>query len=201
MLATLVLSFPDPKSFRKQRIYQVITDRFAGGDECIDKREYCFGNLKSMAGKLDYIKNLGYTAIWISPTIEQAEDEEVQYQGYWPSDFYKTNPMQGSDQDLKDLVAEAHKRGLLVISDVNYNKVGQCYDGDVSCIQAKYTIICKWFFHQIKVLFTLKFLRYRTTTELQLQNYIFYSHISQKAITSFVIQIYQQIIVLFCFSL
>ncbi|CAL5972222.1 Alpha_amylase [Hexamita inflata] len=134
MLVTLVLSFPDPKLFRKQRIYQVITDRFAGGDECINKREYCFGNLKSMAGKLDYIKNLGYTAIWISPTIEQSEDQEVQYEGYWPSDFYKTNLIQGSDQDLKDLVVEAHKRGLLVISDVNYNKVGYCYGGDVSCI-------------------------------------------------------------------
>ncbi|CAL6074562.1 Alpha_amylase [Hexamita inflata] len=134
MLATLVLSFPDPKSFRKQRIYQVITDRFAGGDDCNSKRNYCNGNLKSMAGKLDYIKNLGYTAIWISPTVQQAEGPQLQYKGYWPSDFYKTNPKQGSDQDLKDFVTEAHKRGLLVISDVNYNNVGQCKDGKVSCI-------------------------------------------------------------------
>ncbi|CAL6112704.1 Alpha_amylase [Hexamita inflata] len=134
MLATLVLSFPDPKSFRKQRIYQVITDRFAGGDNCNYKREYCNGNLKSMAGKLDYIKNLGYTAIWISPTLQQAEGPQMQFTGFWPSDFYKTNPKQGSDKDLKDLVAEAHKCGLLVISDVNYNNVGQCKDGKVSCI-------------------------------------------------------------------
>ncbi|CAL6056363.1 Alpha_amylase [Hexamita inflata] len=134
MLATLVLSFPDPKSFRKQRIYQVITDRFAGGYDCYNKREYCCGNLKSMVEKLDYIKNLGYTTIWISPTVEQAEGPQMQYKGYWPSDFYKTNPKQGSDQDLKDLVAEAHKLGLLVISDVNYNNVGQCKDGKVSCI-------------------------------------------------------------------
>ncbi|CAL6025312.1 Alpha_amylase [Hexamita inflata] len=134
MLAILVLSYPDPKSFRKQRIYQVITDRFAGGDDCNDKRYYCNGNLKSMAGKLDYIKNLGYTTIWISPTVKQTELPKEQYKGYWPSDFYKTNPKQGSDQDLKNLVTEAHKRDLLVISDINYNNVGQCQDGKVSCI-------------------------------------------------------------------
>ncbi|CAL5980649.1 Alpha_amylase [Hexamita inflata] len=134
MLATLVLSFPDPQQFRKQRIYQVLTDRFAGGNDCKDKSSYCLGNLKSLIGKLDYIKNLGYTAIQISPTIQQAEGPKVQYKGYWPSDFYKTNPNQGSDQDLKDLVAEAHKLNLLVISDVNYNNVGQCKDGKVSCI-------------------------------------------------------------------
>ncbi|CAL5978070.1 1 [Hexamita inflata] len=131
-------AFPDPREFRKRRIYQLLTDRFAGTNQnnCNDLHSYCGGNYQGLIGKLDYIKNLGYNAIWISPTVEQAQNSNQAYHGYWFSNFYGTNPHFGSAQDLKDMINEAHKRDIWVLADVVYNHVGNCYGGsqDFSCI-------------------------------------------------------------------
>ncbi|CAL6074512.1 1 [Hexamita inflata] len=131
-------AFPEPQEFRKRRIYQLLTDRFAGSNQnnCNDLHQYCGGDYKGLVNKLDYIKNLGYNAIWISPTVEQAQNSNKAYHGYWFSNFYGTNPHFGSAQDLKDMINEAHKRDILVLADVVYNHVGNCYGGanDFSCI-------------------------------------------------------------------
>ncbi|CAL6027304.1 1 [Hexamita inflata] len=136
----LVMSFafPELKEFRKRRIYQIMTDRFAGMNQssCIDLNSYCGGDFKGIRSKLDYIQNLGYNAIWISPTVEQVSNSISAYHGYWFSNFYGTNPHFGSEQDLKDLINEAHKRDIFVIADVVYNHVGSCPGGsqDFSCV-------------------------------------------------------------------
>ena len=139
MLFTILFAYPAAKEFRKRRFYQVLTDRFATSNQkaCKNLRHYCGGDYKGMISKLDYIKDLGYNGIWISPTVAQAENNNGAYHGYWFSDFYASNPRFGTDQDLKNLVKEAHKRDIYVISDVVYNHVGGCSGGrnDFSCIK------------------------------------------------------------------
>ncbi|CAL6030133.1 Alpha_amylase [Hexamita inflata] len=131
LLTVSSFAFPNPLEFCSRRIYQVLTDRFAGTNQnnCNDLYSYCGGNYIGLISKLDYIRNLGYNAIWISPTVEQAQNSNNAYHGYWFSNFYGTNPHFGSAQDLKNLINEAHKRDIWVIADVVYNHVGNCYGG------------------------------------------------------------------------
>ncbi|MDF2520300.1 MAG: alpha amylase, catalytic domain protein, partial [Clostridia bacterium] len=108
-------------------IYFIMTDRFADGDEStnqfkdVDKnspRAYHGGDFQGIIDKLDYIKDLGATAIWITPV---AENTEGGYHGYWINDFYKVDPHLGSMEDLKSLVSEAHERDIKVLIDYVVN--------------------------------------------------------------------------------
>ena len=63
---------------------------------------------------------MGFDAIWISPIVENSKDG---YHGYWTTDFEKVNSKFGSEQDLLNLVQEAHQRDMLVMVDVVANHV------------------------------------------------------------------------------
>ena len=64
---------------------------------------------------------MGFDAIWISPVIENTPNG---YHGYWARNFNEINPHFGTRQDLKNLVNEAHKKGIWVMVDVVANHVG-----------------------------------------------------------------------------
>ena len=114
--------------WRKQNIYQIITDRFFDGDPSNNNYNGNYtpatgglphgGDFKGIEQKLDYIKALGATAIWISPVVRNANGD---YHGYAATDFYNVDPRFGTMADLQRLVSEAHKRGLLVVNDVVVN--------------------------------------------------------------------------------
>jgi uncharacterized repeat protein (TIGR01451 family) len=121
---------PDADFWRDQNIYQIITDRFFDGDSSNNNfyggAEPATGN-KTHGGdwvgverKLDYIKSLGATAIWLSPVLKNGNGD-FDYHGYAATDFYNVDPRFGSLQDLQRLVREAQKRGILVINDVVVN--------------------------------------------------------------------------------
>lgn len=74
-----------------------------------------------MQAQLDYIKGMGFDAIWISPIVDNTPGG---YHGYWARDWTKTNSNFGSDQDLKNLVNAAHSKGIAVMVDVVANHVG-----------------------------------------------------------------------------
>jgi len=114
-------------------IYMVLTDRFYDGNATNNgtlNAEYRPGELKYTQGgdwvglksKLSYIKDLGVTAIWISPPSENEllsrDGTESGYHGYFTKDYYNADPHYGTKQDLIDLVDEAHNLGLKVILDV-----------------------------------------------------------------------------------
>ncbi|MCX7884397.1 MAG: alpha-amylase family glycosyl hydrolase [Caloramator sp.] len=109
-------------------IYFIMTDRFCNGDTSNDYNvnkndpfSYHGGDFKGIISKLDYIKSLGTTAIWITPVVE---NEDKGYHGYWAKDFTKVDPHLGSMDDLKNLVKEAHKRDIKVIVDYVVNHTG-----------------------------------------------------------------------------
>ncbi|CAL5990609.1 1 [Hexamita inflata] len=130
---------PDAIEWRNRRIYQLVTDRFASLDEtpCKDLTKYCGGTYQGIIAKLDYIKNLGFNAIWISPHVEQVDNSTSAYHGYWASDFFKSNKFFGTDEELQLMIEEAHKRDIWVMADVVYNHVGRCHQDfsklDLSC--------------------------------------------------------------------
>ncbi|MGP8198140.1 MAG: alpha-amylase family glycosyl hydrolase [Limisphaerales bacterium] len=114
-----------------QSIYQIITDRFYDGNTNNDNAEgtYAPGNSTGVHGgdfagieqKLDYIKALGATAIWISPIVLNTEG---QFHGYSGMNFYEVAPHWGGLSDLQVMVQAAHARGLLVIDDIVVNHAG-----------------------------------------------------------------------------
>jgi glycosidase len=114
--------------WRNQNIYQIITDRFFNGDSGNDNLSPNFnptdggrahgGDFKGAERKLDYIKSLGATAVWISPVLLNGNGD---YHGYAATDFYQTDPRMGSLDDLKSFINAAHQRGILVVNDVVVN--------------------------------------------------------------------------------
>jgi glycosidase len=133
---TTVSSAQSNNFWRTQSIYQIITDRFYDGDTNNDNTEGTYdpsnprgvhgGDFKGIQQKLDYIKALGATAIWISPIVLNTEG---QFHGYAAWNFYEVAPHWGSISDLKKLVQAAHARGLLVIDDIVVNHAGDLVKG------------------------------------------------------------------------
>jgi glycosidase len=124
-------------------LYFVLVDRFADGDatnnDGVDRRNpggWHGGDLKGLARQLDELKDLGVTALWINPVqMQQKRGMPAQaavtgpfqhegFHGYWMHDFEAMEPRFGSEADLKNLVDEAHKRGIKVLLDVVVNHAG-----------------------------------------------------------------------------
>ena len=112
------------EQWKSRTIYQIITDRFARTDgstgACSDLHAYCGGTFKGIEKNLDYIKNLGFDAIWISPIPENYGND---YHGYGALNWENVNPHFGTKDDLKSLVNSAHSKGIWVMLDVVANHV------------------------------------------------------------------------------
>ena len=87
------------------------------------------GDFAGIVQKLDYIKSLGATAIWISPIVLNTEG---QFHGYSAWNFYEVAPHWGSITNLQKLVRAAHARGLAVIDDIVVNHAGDLVTGSGS---------------------------------------------------------------------
>ena len=122
-----------PEFWQSQSIYQLMTDRFFDGDASNNNAEGNYnpsgnsgtsvhgGDFKGIEQKLDYIKSLGATAIWISPVVLNANGE---FHGYAGRDFYQVAPHWGTLADLQHFIQAAHARGLLLIDDIIVNHGG-----------------------------------------------------------------------------
>ncbi|EEA22046.1 hypothetical protein TMatcc_008531 [Talaromyces marneffei ATCC 18224] len=113
----------------KRSIYQVITDRYArlvdSTDDC-NITKYCGGTWSGLMSKLDYIQDLGFTAVQISPIQENLPEETIYgeaFHGYWPQNLYGLNAHFGTADDLKHLVSELHKRDMYLMVDVVANEL------------------------------------------------------------------------------
>lgn len=78
------------------------------------------GNLRGIINSLDHIKDMGANAIWMTPIFDSSiasGGEKLQSTGYFTNNFFAIDPHFGTEEDLKELVDEAHKRGIYVILD------------------------------------------------------------------------------------
>ena len=128
ILLILTLSTVSPKSkeeWKTRAIYQIITDRFARDDSSSDVNcdysNYCGGTFQGIINKLDYIKGMGFDAIWISPVVENTEGS---YHAYHMTNIYNINYHFGNEDSLKNLVNTAHSKDIWVMVDVVANHVG-----------------------------------------------------------------------------
>ena len=156
----------DRTDFRDETIYFAITTRFYDGDPT--NNTYCWdgvlnvndpewrGDFKGLIDKLDYIKALGFTAVWITPIVENASG--LDYHGYHAMDFSKidhryvgkSNTDADADVAFQTLIDEVHRRGMKIILDVvlqhtgNFGEARLCkmfekdYSidlGDISCMK------------------------------------------------------------------
>ncbi|NQE33632.1 alpha-amylase family glycosyl hydrolase [Microcoleus asticus] len=156
--------------FRQETIYFLVVDRFYDGDptnnegpnpelydpEGKDWGKYWGGDLQGVIDKLDYLKDMGVTAVWLTPLFEQVEAlfvEQAAIHGYWTKDFKRLNPRfiaKGDNpsvnqtQETKDtvfdkLVYELHQRNMKLVLDIVCNhsnpdfsgKKGELYDDGV----------------------------------------------------------------------
>lgn len=145
--------------FRDESIYFVMTTRFYDGDPknnvlCWDNqdmqkqyRDPCWrGDFQGIIDKLDYIKALGFSAIWITPVVQNASGYD--YHGYHAMDFskvdsrYLSKTSEGSakDTDFKTLIDAAHRKGLKIILDIVLNHTGNFGEEN----------LCKEFTHNAK---------------------------------------------------
>lgn len=120
--------------FRDETIYFVMTTRFYDGDpsnntQCWDNQERnqgdpaWRGDFKGLIEKLDYIKALGFTAVWITPVVENASGYD--YHGYHAMNFSKVDKRyESEDVSFQSLIDAAHERGMKIILDIVLNHTG-----------------------------------------------------------------------------
>jgi pullulanase-type alpha-1,6-glucosidase len=135
----------------REQFYFVLPDRFANGDtgndrggltgtrlstgyDPTDKGFYQGGDIKGLTRRLDYIKGLGTTAIWMAPIFKNkpvqgtGTNTSAGYHGYWITDFTQVDPHFGTNADLKNLISKAHAKGMKVFFDVIANHTADVVD-------------------------------------------------------------------------
>jgi glycosidase len=121
----------------KDLVYLLMPDRFSNGDPTNDRiagmrdqtlnRDSIYhrhgGDLQGVINHLDYLKDLGVTAVWMTPVIENDMPNRTEH-GYAFTNHYKIEPRFGGPEAYKKLSDELHQRGMKLIQDAVYNHVG-----------------------------------------------------------------------------
>lgn len=119
-------------------IYLLMPDRFANGNPNNDTIEGMLeparrdhpsgrhgGDIKGVQDHLDYIKNLGMTAVWLTPVFENDQTPEYKaYHGYAATDMFKVDRRFGTNEEFAAFVKASHDKGLKVIMDMIHNHIG-----------------------------------------------------------------------------
>jgi glycosidase len=131
----IIKPFPSPLDWRDEWIYFLMVDRFnnpAGPPRHVpfDAKFGGFqgGTLQGIRQELGYLQTLGAGAIWITPVFQSPLSQDFAYHGYGFQNLLKIDPRFGTEQDLQDLVDEAHARGIYVILDIVINHAGDVFD-------------------------------------------------------------------------
>ncbi len=121
----------------KDLIYLLMPDRFSNGDPSNDSiagmrehginREKMYsrhgGDIQGIMNHLDYLKDLGVTAIWLTPAVEN-DEPSASYHGYAVTDHYKVDARYGTNDLYKKFVEKSHSMGLKVVMDLVHNHAG-----------------------------------------------------------------------------
>ncbi|MDA0912320.1 MAG: glycoside hydrolase family 13 protein [Bacteroidetes bacterium] len=117
-------------------IYLITPDRFSNGDESNDNQQSCIeklnrdddhgrhgGDLEGIRMHLDYLSEMGFTAIWLNPILENNQPQ-WSYHGYATTDYYHVDPRFGTNEAYRQLVDESSAVGMKVIMDMIMNHCG-----------------------------------------------------------------------------
>lgn len=117
-------------------IYLITPDRFANGDEKNDEiaglregknrsAEYGRhgGDIRGIINHLDYIRDMGFTAIWLNPVLEN-DQPQWSYHGYATTDYYRVDPRFGTNEEYLELAEKARSMGIKLIMDMIVNHCG-----------------------------------------------------------------------------
>lgn len=118
-------------------LYLIMPDRFSNGNPANDRvagmleqgvnRKEPFarhgGDIKGIENHLDYFSELGVTAVWLNP-IQENDMPEGSYHGYAITDYYNVDPRLGSNDEFRQMVAAAHRKGLKIVMDMIFNHCG-----------------------------------------------------------------------------
>ncbi|PLR78871.1 alpha-amlyase [Bacillus sp. V3-13] len=118
----------EERKWQDETIYYIMVDRFSNVNssndfvvDAADPEAYHGGDFKGIIGRLDYLKDMGFTALRLTPVFDNTAGG---YHGYWMNDFYKTEEHFGTIKEFKQLVKEAHDRDMKIIVDFVANHVG-----------------------------------------------------------------------------
>jgi hypothetical protein len=146
----LLVTPPVRSPISDESFYFVLPDRFDNGDSAndaggdtsgdplingflpTDRGYYHGGDLAGLTGKLDYLQNLGVTAIWMTPQFTNRwvmgdgtiAGSSASYHGYWQIDLTQIDPHFGTNTEMMNLISAAHARGIKVFFDVVVNHTG-----------------------------------------------------------------------------
>lgn len=138
------LQMPSP-DWSSQVVYFAMIDRFDDGDphnndqgageyDPADPRKYSGGDLAGLARRLDYIQELGATALWITPPVANqwwdARHAYGGYHGYWAEDFTRVDAHLGTREDVRCLSRALHARHMALVQDIVVNHVGNYFTID-----------------------------------------------------------------------
>ncbi|MGC8869745.1 MAG: alpha-amylase family glycosyl hydrolase [Brevinematia bacterium] len=167
---------------RDLRVYFVMSDRFVDGyagnnniygdeymtpnnDDETALRYYNGGDFKGLINNLDYIKNMGFNAIWITPVVKQPEGRYVNsgqsydaagFHGYWGYDFDSIDPhLESPGATFQDLINQAHSKGIKIILDVvpNHGHGGDAHPS------------VRWYNDRLKIKFDGQIWEYNQTND------------------------------------
>jgi glycosidase len=144
--------YPSARDWRDEVFYFLLPDRFSDGKEhtrpMLDRNNleeargkdwswsswaesgahrWQGGTIKGIQSKLNYLKNLGVSTIWVGPVFKQRLNLDT-FHGYGIQDFLDVDPRLGTRQDLVELVDEAHKMGMRIVLDIIFNHSGSNWD-------------------------------------------------------------------------
>lgn len=130
--------FPSPQDWRDRWIYFLLVDRFNNPDAPPrapwDRPFGGFqgGTLEGVRRRLGYLQRLGVGAIWLSPVLQNCQQQDGSYHGYGIQHFLQVDPRFASDKsdpdgELRRLIDEAHARGIYVIMDIVLNHAGDVF--------------------------------------------------------------------------
>lgn len=123
----------------KDVVYLIMPDRFANGDESNDSKKELTdkanrqvpdgrhgGDLRGIINNINYIQDLGATAVWLTP-VNEDNQKQHSYHGYAQTDLYKIDGRYGTNEEYRELSRELNKRGMMLIQDYVTNHWGSLH--------------------------------------------------------------------------